>query len=276
MSVLAYKSRGWALLACILQLLVILSHDRLVTSSNNSNCTSPNVLVTGGGEKILDGCYIPEGQMYNASIYKQLAEPILFGQLTPQSAHNTTYNAIFKYANEWRIGIPGVVAYYSSTCDSESPPGYDNEHPYWKTERDGTTPPPNLFGPLGKCIQPPNPPPVKNCSCTACTQIWGPSGCPDLHTVAPDLVRPPMVNGTPGAGRRVRMVQASFAGTEAYHALYLPKEWKPQATRPSNKTYPVIIEYMGNGPWHDNLGDVSTGRPEDSNLGETITSLLSR
>jgi hypothetical protein len=29
----------------------------------------------------------------------------------------------------------------------------------------------------------------------------------------------------------------------------------------------VIVEYTGNGPWTDHEGDVSTGRPEDSNLG---------
>jgi hypothetical protein len=31
--------------------------------------------------------------------------------------------------------------------------------------------------------------------------------------------------------------------------------------------YPIIVEYMGNGPFNDGMGDISTGRPEDSNLG---------
>ena len=29
----------------------------------------------------------------------------------------------------------------------------------------------------------------------------------------------------------------------------------------------MIVEYMGNGPFNDQMGDISTGRPEDSNLG---------
>ena len=29
----------------------------------------------------------------------------------------------------------------------------------------------------------------------------------------------------------------------------------------------MIVEYMGNGPFNDKMGDISTGRPEDSNLG---------
>jgi hypothetical protein len=80
-----------------------------------------------------------------------------------------------------------------------------------------------------------------------------------------------MLNNTkPGAGLRVRAVEASFAGTKAYHALYLPKDWQPATglnARPAGKKYPVIVEYMGNGPWQDKIGDVSTGRPEDANLG---------
>ena len=44
---------------------------------------------------------------------------------------------------------------------------------------------------------------------------------------------------------------------------YLPSEW----TGSSGTTYPVIVEYMGNGPFNDQMGDLSSGRPEDSNLG---------
>merc|ERR1711966_352594 len=52
-----------------------------------------------------------------------------------------------------------------------------------------------------------------------------------------------------------------FEGTKAYHALYLPTEWN------AAHKYPVIVEYMGNGPWSDGHNDRSTGRPENSNLG---------
>ena len=47
------------------------------------------------------------------------------------------------------------------------------------------------------------------------------------------------------------------------HPLYLPSEWRADGS----KKYPVIVEYMGNGPFNDGFGDISTGRPEDSNLG---------
>ena len=110
--------------------------------------------------------------------------------------------------------------------------------------------------------------------------IWGAKGCPDLNAYKPDLVRPPMlapgclVPGSgcrkataaavaPGAGKRVRAVAPGFEHTQVYHPLYLPSEW----SRSSGKKYPVIVEYMGNGPFNDGMGDISTGRPEDSNLG---------
>lgn len=34
-----------------------------------------------------------------------------------------------------------------------------------------------------------------------------------------------------------------------------------------HQNYDASKEYMGNGPFNDKVGDVSTGRPEDSNLG---------
>lgn len=103
---------------------------------------------------------------------------------------------------------------------------------------------------------------AKNCSCTGCIADWGAAGCPDIRTVAPDLIRPPMVDGVaPSAGLRVRQTHPGYADTAAYHALYLPSDWRP------GRKYPVIVEYMGNGPWKDTAGDVSTGRPEDANLG---------
>jgi hypothetical protein len=72
-----------------------------------------------------------------------------------------------------------------------------------------------------------------------------------------------MTNATPAAGARVRATAPGFEGTQAYHALYLPQEW----TAGTPQTYAIIVEYMGNGPWSDGHGDISTGRPEDSNLG---------
>jgi hypothetical protein len=99
----------------------------------------------------------------------------------------------------------------------------------------------------------------------ACTAIGGESARPDIRSAAPDLQTPPMTGGEPGAGKRVKQSLPEYRGTEVYHVLYLPEDWQP------GKRYPVLVEYAGNGPYHDKLGDVCTGRPEDSNLGYGIS-----
>ena len=76
-----------------------------------------------------------------------------------------------------------------------------------------------------------------------------------------DLTTPVMTNEEPGPGRRVRQVAAEYAGTEVYHALYLPVDWTPGGK------YPVIVEYTGN-QWAD-CG--STGEVKDANLGYGIS-----
>ena len=55
-----------------------------------------------------------------------------------------------------------------------------------------------------------------------------------------DLQTPAMTNAKPAPGRRVKQVAPEYEGTEVYHALYLPIDWKP------NGKYPVIVEYTGN------------------------------
>ena len=120
--------------------------------------------------------------------------------------------------------------------------------------------------PLGYC--PPVPPPAAKphprCGPPVCQAIWGQHGCPDLHDFQPDLVRPPMLSGVaPAAGKRVRAVAPGFENTLAYHPLYLPSDW----VRGGVRKYPIIVEYMANGPFNSGWGDISTGRPEDSNLG---------
>lgn len=84
---------------------------------------------------------------------------------------------------------------------------------------------------------------------------------PDISTVTPDLTVPAMTPGKPEAGKRVRQVHPNYAATDAHHALYLPKDWKP------DRKFPVIVEYAGNGPYSNKFGDISTGRVEGSNLG---------
>jgi len=72
-----------------------------------------------------------------------------------------------------------------------------------------------------------------------------------------DLVTPVMTNEKPAAGRRIRQVAPEYKGTDVYHSLYLPVDWKPSGK------YPVIVEYTGNKWAKCN----STGDVKDANLG---------
>lgn len=87
----------------------------------------------------------------------------------------------------------------------------------------------------------------------------------DMRAVAADLRVPPITEAAPAAGLRVRQVTPQWQGTEVYHALYLPFEWKPEGR------YPLIVEYTGNGPYRNKFGDVSSGRVEDAELGYGIS-----
>jgi hypothetical protein len=72
-----------------------------------------------------------------------------------------------------------------------------------------------------------------------------------------DLVSPLMTEEAPAAGKRVRRVAPEYAGTDVYHSLYLPVDWKPGGK------YPVIVEYTGNRfPPGKGSGEV-----KDANLG---------
>jgi hypothetical protein len=88
---------------------------------------------------------------------------------------------------------------------------------------------------------------------------------PDLDSVPSDLTPPQMTSGLPARGRRVKQINPEYLGTDVYHSLYLPKDWK------KGKRYPVIVEYAGNGPYRSEDGDVSSGRVEDSKLGYGIS-----
>ncbi|MGB1125657.1 MAG: sulfatase-like hydrolase/transferase [Phycisphaeraceae bacterium] len=84
---------------------------------------------------------------------------------------------------------------------------------------------------------------------------------PQSRLAEPDLVTPAMVDAAPAAGKRVRQVAKEYEGTDVYHALYLPTDWKP------GKTYPVIVEYTGNKfPPGQGSGEV-----KDANLGYGLT-----
>jgi hypothetical protein len=87
----------------------------------------------------------------------------------------------------------------------------------------------------------------------------------DIRTVEPDLNIPELSQGDPGPGKRVKQTFEEYRETAVHHALYLPTDWKP------GKSYPVIVEYAGNGPYKDKHGDLSSGRVEGSKLGYGIT-----
>lgn len=83
----------------------------------------------------------------------------------------------------------------------------------------------------------------------------------DERPIPADLVTPAMTDEEPAAGRRVRLTAPEYEGTDVYHALYLPTDWKPGGS------YPVIVEYTGNK--FPACG--STGEVEDANLGYGLT-----
>ena len=69
------------------------------------------------------------------------------------------------------------------------------------------------------------------------------------------LLPPPVVEGSPAAGRRVRVVPPEHAGGDVHHALYLPGDWSA-ARRDAGERWPVIVEYAGN--FHPPSGSVGT------------------
>ncbi len=83
----------------------------------------------------------------------------------------------------------------------------------------------------------------------------------NLNSLPSDLKVPEVTRGTPAPGQRVWQTNQGFEKTEIAHALYLPPDWRP------GKTYPVIMEYPGNGGYRNALNDVSRGRVQDCKLG---------
>ena len=81
----------------------------------------------------------------------------------------------------------------------------------------------------------------------------------DIEAVPQDLFTPPITDGPPAPGKRVRQVNREYAGSGVHHALYLPADWK------AGKKYPVIVEYAGN------QYRTCPGTLEGSNLGYGIS-----
>ena len=105
---------------------------------------------------------------------------------------------LFRYDAIWRLGTPGVVAYYSARVASTHPPV--NSTLCWMMTTNSSHPLPLLISgagqPLSTCSPPAPGPLKKNCTCPSCVEQWGPAGCPDLYSVPADLVRPAMLNDT--------------------------------------------------------------------------------
>lgn len=87
----------------------------------------------------------------------------------------------------------------------------------------------------------------------------------DIYEFPIDLIPPKMQGGEPSPGKHVKQTAREFHNTKVYHTLYLPTDWQP------NKTYPVIVEYAGNGPYSNKYGDVNSGYVEDCNMGYGIS-----
>ena len=87
----------------------------------------------------------------------------------------------------------------------------------------------------------------------------------DLRSVPADLTVPPLSDGAPAPGKRVRHFLPEYKDTKLHHVLYLPTDWKPGVK------FPVIVEYAGNGGYSNKFGDVSLGIPEGSKLGYGIS-----
>lgn len=87
----------------------------------------------------------------------------------------------------------------------------------------------------------------------------------NVDRIPDDLVVPPMDEGQPRPGKRVKAQLDSYVQTKVFHTIYLPTDWEP------NKNYPVICEFAGNGPYKNKFGDVCSGKIEDSCLGYGIS-----
>lgn len=90
------------------------------------------------------------------------------------------------------------------------------------------------------------------------------STLPDLSSVPTDLIVPKAIDGAPKAGHRVIQTTANWERTQVHHLLYLPTDWQPKGS------WAVIVEYPGNGPYHNAFGDTNSGEVEGCQLGYGI------
>lgn len=84
--------------------------------------------------------------------------------------------------------------------------------------------------------------------------------------MATELALPPLAQGQPAAGRRVRVISPEYVGTEVHHLVALPTDWSP-AAQAQGRRWPVIVEYTGN--LHPASG--SSGEVEGASLGHGLS-----
>ncbi len=76
---------------------------------------------------------------------------------------------------------------------------------------------------------------------------------------------PLVTQEAPAPGKRVEHQLPDFKNTKIHHLLYLPTDYT------KDKTYPVIIEYPGNGPFRNQLGDTCSGAIDTCKIGYGLT-----
>jgi hypothetical protein len=82
----------------------------------------------------------------------------------------------------------------------------------------------------------------------------------NLKATPVDLRVPPVEDARPAPGKRVKQQLPAFEGSKLFHVVALPTNWTP------DRRWPVLVEYPGNGPYENKLGDTNSGLVEDCNL----------
>ncbi len=83
----------------------------------------------------------------------------------------------------------------------------------------------------------------------------------NLNEIAAMFEVPQMVADVPSPGKRVKQLTSGWETSSVYHALYLPTDWK------TDRLWPVLVEYPGNGGYSNQLGDFSDGTVEGCEMG---------
>ena len=93
-----------------------------------------------------------------------------------------------------------------------------------------------------------------------------------LSATTPDVIVPPLVSQAKQPGTRwLERLPSSLRdntmlqSTTAYHVVGLPTDWSP------NRRFPLLVEFVGNGLFRNQLGDTNSGHVEDAELAWGLT-----